>query len=124
MYVIARIRLAVTKPVHTKSGTRMQTGVGFIDMGDGDDLPCGLAAFNTLADTLAKYHKGDVIRVSGDFHRNDYLKDGKTVKQFQINVEGLAGVKNATGKHNQQKDKVSSEAIAKQQAFYDDKLPF
>ena len=125
MYVIARIRLATTKPVQTKSGTRMQSGFGFADVGEGDDLPCGLVAFNNLADTLAKYKKGDTIRVSGDFHHNDYTdKKGNDVNGWQITIEGIAGVKNATGKYNQPKAKATSEAIARQTDFYDDTLSF
>ncbi len=114
MYCIARMRMAKdTRPVQTKTGTRMQTGFGFIDIDGEDDLPAGVVAFGTLADELAKYKKGATIRISGTLKANDYEKDGTQVKGYQVIAEGIAGVKSATVKH--QKDE--RQAVSKQQDF-------
>ena len=111
MYVIARVRLAKdTKAITTKTGTRMQTGFGFADIDGDSGLPVGLVAFSNLADVLAKYHKGDTLRVSGKLKENNYTnRDGEEVNGYQIICEGIAGVKAATMKHQERKPKADPE---------------
>ena len=125
MYCTARMRMAKdTRSIQTKTGTRMQSGFGFIDIDGDDDLPAGVVAFGSLADELAKYKKGATIRISGEFKANNYEKDGKEVKGYQIMAEGIAGVKSATVKH--QKDERQSpptkREVEAQDSFFDDDL--
>jgi len=122
MFVIARMRLAKdTRPIQTKTGTRMQTGFGFIDIDGDNDLPCGVVAFGSLADELAKYKKGATIRISGTFKANDYEKDGEQVHGYQIVAEGIAGVKSATVKH-QKDERTNQQAYEAQGEFYGNTL--
>ncbi len=128
MYTIARMRLANdTRAIQTKSGTRMQTAFGFIDIDSENGLPCGVVAFGTLADVLAKYGKSDTIRISGTFKANDYTnKEGEQVNGYQIVAEGIAGVKSATMKHQKadtgHKAKAGKQSYSAQNSFYDDDL--
>ena len=118
MYCIARMRMAKdTQPIQTKTGTRMQTGFGFIDIDGDNDLPAGVVAFGALADELAKYKKGATIRVSGTFKANDYEKDGKAVNGYQILAEGIAGVKSATVKHQKDERQGNMQAYEAQDGF-------
>ena len=123
MYTIARMRMAKdTRPIQTKTGTRMQTGFGFVDIDGDNDLPCGVVAFGTLADELAKYKKGATIRISGTFKANNYEKDGKVVNGYQIVAEGIAGVKSATVKHQKDERKNNKQAHKTQDSFFNDNL--
>ena len=123
MYCIARMRMAKdTRPIQTKTGTRMQTGFGFIDIDGENDLPCGVVAFGTLADELAKYKKGATIRISGTFKANNYEKDGKAVNGYQIAAEGIAGVKSATVKHQKDERQNNKQAFNAQDNFFNDNL--
>ena len=122
MYCIAKLRLAKdTRSIQTKTGTRMQTGFGFIDIDGDNDLPAGVVAFGQLTDELAKYKKDATIRISGTFKANNYEKDGKQVNGYQIVAEGIAGVKSATVKH-QKDERQSDNQQAAQTAFYEDSL--
>ena len=97
MFVIARVRLAKdTTAIQTKTGTRMQTGFGFADIDGDSGLPVGLVAFSNLADELAKYRKGDTLRVSGKFKENHFVNNaGESVEGYQIVADGIAGEKAA-----------------------------
>lgn len=54
MLVIARIRLAKdTRQIQIKTGTRMQSGFGFVDVDSDRGLPVAVVAFGSLADELA-----------------------------------------------------------------------
>lgn len=49
MYCIAKLRLAKdTRPIQTKTGTRMQTGFGFIDIDGDDGILSGVVAFGSI----------------------------------------------------------------------------
>lgn len=129
MYVIARIRLLKdTNAITTKTGTRMQTGFGFADIDGDSGLPVGLVAFSNLADELAKYRKGDTLRVSGKFKENNYVNNaGEKVEGYQVVADGIAGVKAATMKHQERKPKDNQvDQQQRNQAteeFYSDPLP-
>ena len=127
MYVIARIRLATdTRPIQTKTGTTMRSGVGFADVDADDGLPVSLVAFGSLADELGKYHKGDTIRVTGTFKPNDYTKkDGTEVNGWQITIDGLMGVKAAKGQYSPPKKKTDNQdAYQATERFYEDSIGF
>lgn len=123
MFVIAKIRLAKdTRPIQTKTGTRMQSGFGFSDVDSDNGLPVAVVAFGNLADELAKYKKGATIRVSGTFKSNDYTnKSGEQVTGWQIVADGVAGVKSARGKYSTPKPK--PEANQASNEFQDSPLP-
>lgn len=129
MFCIARVRLAKdTRPITTKTGTRMQTGFGFADIDSDNGLPVGVVAFGNLADELAKYRKGATIRVSGKLKANDYTnKQGEEISGYQIICEGIAGLKSAAMKHQERKPKVDPETQRQRnqatQEFYNDPLP-
>ena len=130
MFVIARVRLANdTRSITTKTGTRMQTGFGFADIDGDNGLPVGIVAFSNLADVLAKYRKGDTLRVSGKLKENNYTsRDGEEVNGYQILAEGIAGVKAATMKHQERKPKANPETQQQRnqatQEFYEDEISF
>ena len=101
MYCIAKIRMAKkTTSVQTKTGTRMETGFGFVDIEGKNGLPVSLVAFGSLADELAKYGKGSLLRISGTFRANDYTtKAGEEVHSYRLTVEGIAGINSPKAKH-------------------------
>ena len=122
MYCIARMRLGSSpRKIQTKTGTRMQTGFGFIDIDGDTDLPAGVVAFGSLADELAKYKKGATIRISGTFKANSYEKDGRQINGYQVIAEGIAGVKSATVKH-QKDERHDKKTLEAQGRFFDDNL--
>lgn len=94
MWINTKIRLANdTKSITTKTGTPMRTGFCFADTGD-DGFPMSVVAFNNLADTLGKYHKGDALVISGNLQANNYTnREGEEIKGWQCVVDGIAGVK-------------------------------
>lgn len=106
MYCIANMRMAKdTHPVQTKTGTRMENGFGFIDIDGRQGLPASVVAFGKLADELAKYEKGAVIRISGIFKANDYTnREGDVVSGYQIIAEGIAGIKSSGIKHQEEEN--------------------
>ena len=127
MFVIARVRLANdSSSITTKTDTKMQTCFGFADIDGDSGLPVGIVAFGNLADVLAKYHKGDTLRVSGKLKENNYVNNaGENVEGYQILCEGIAGVKAATMKHQERKPKADPETQQQNQAaadFYEDSL--
>ncbi len=128
MFCIARIRLGTDpRNIQTRTGSPMVTAFGFAYIGSEDrDLPLSIVAFGSLADELAKYRKGDAIRVSGDFQANDYTnRDGQPVEGFQITADGIAGIKSARGRYRESRPKKEkAEANAATEAFYDDPLAF
>lgn len=100
MWTNTRIRLANNpKPVNTKTGARMATAYGFADVESDNGLGLGLTAFGNLADELLRYRKGDAIRVTGTFRENVFEKDGQQQRNFQITLDGLAGVRRANPVH-------------------------
>ena len=130
MYVIAKVRLGGdTKKINTKTGTLMRTAWGFADVDSESGLMVGIVAFSNLAEELAKYHKGDSIRVSGIFKANDYTaKDGTEKKGWQIVCDGVAGIKSARGKYSTPKPKADpadqQQRNEASEAFYEDSLTF
>ena len=124
MFVIAKIRLAKdTRQIQTKTGTRMQSGFGFVDVENDNGLPVAVVAFGNLADELEKYRKGATIRISGTFKSNDYTKhDGTQVEGWQIVADGIAGIKSVRGKYSTPKqDSQQGEQVS--QGFQDSPLP-
>ena len=123
MYVIARVRLA--SPSHQRAsakGNDYTTGFGFADVDADQGLPVGLVAFSNLASVLGRYKKGDTIRITGDFRRNNYTnKAGEDVEGWKIVAEGIAGVKSATVKL-QEDNKPDRKKLDAQNRFYDDSL--
>lgn len=130
MFVIAKIRLAKeTRKIQTKTGARMEASFGFVDIDDDKGLPVGVVAFGSLADELAKYSKGSMIRVSGIFKSNSYVnKESATVDSFQLVADGIAGIKSARGKYSSPKPKADPETQQQRNQasadFYEDKLSF
>jgi single-stranded DNA-binding protein len=107
----------------------MQTGFGFADIDGDSGLPVGLVAFSNLADVMAKYRKGDTLRVSGKLKENNYTnKAGEEVNGYQIICEGIAGVKHAAMKHQERKPKADPEIQQQRnqatQEFYEDEISF
>ncbi len=99
MYVIAKVRLAKpVKAIQTKTGVPMSKSFGFEDINGENGLAVGLAGFSNLDGELKKYKQGAVIRVSGTFNENGYTdKNGAYVNDYQIVIDGLAGIKSAQG---------------------------
>jgi len=95
-----------TKRIKTKTGTSMTTGFGFMDVGSDSDHGLSIVSFGEIADELIKYKKGVTIAVTGNLQMNIYTnKDDVEVKQLQIVLDGLSGVKRRNPVHQKPKEK-------------------
>lgn len=128
MFCIAKVRLGdSTRKINTKSGIEMRSAWGFADVDSEQGMLVGVVAFGDLANELSKYGKGQTVRVSGVFKRDDYKsKSGEEKKGWQIVADGIAGVKSARGKYSTPKPKADDQQERNQatSGFYEDKLSF
>jgi len=125
MWINTKIRLANdTKSITTKTGTPMRTGFCFADTGD-DGFPMSVVAFNNMADALAKYHKGDVLVVSGSLQENNYTnKGGEEIKGWQCVIDNIAGVKKQSPTFAEKKQREGFEAAHKMYGQLNDEISF
>ena len=68
-------------------------------------MPVGVVGFNNLANELSKYGQGNTIRATGTLQEKGYTaKNGNEVDDYQILLDGIAGVKSAKGVRAKPKD--------------------
>lgn len=126
IWVNATIRLASDPRLHTtRKGSSMASGFGFADIEADNGLGLALVAFGSLADELLRYRKGDSVRVSGPLKENSYTNSsGIEVRQLQVAVDGIAGIRRAQPVQRERKpkthDKRESAAPAATEPFNDE----
>lgn len=96
----------------SSSGTTFCKGFGFLETND-QSIPCGIVAFSdSLQTELMKYRKGQPILVSGEFSRQEYIKNGENKESFNLVLRSIAGIKRQTAVQDEVKPRKQPTPIA------------
>lgn len=94
----------------TKTGKSFQVGCVASDVGWGDNKKTLFLNFTWWSDKMNEHlKKGKMVFITGTLEPNDYTdKEGKTVKNYQINVRDISfvggGKKSDVGEQNHSSD--------------------
>lgn len=76
------------RSIQTKTGNAMTVATLAVDVGEEMDAPplwFGIVAFGTVAETLLRHAKGDLLSASGRLQRRTFTgRDGEEREQLQV----------------------------------------